>query len=103
MNFKRWIMTAGFAMATCSQTFAGQFTTSQFTEGQAVTEKEKLLAPTVVQASCDVGCSSCSSVCDDAASCACGGGLLGCDGCDPSTCDGGCDGLGGDSGLLGYA
>ena len=84
-----------------------------------VNGQRKTVAPTVVQASCDVGCSSCPSACDETPSCGCKqGGLLsgllsgGCDaGCDSGCgtgcntgCDaGGCDGLGGcDDGLLGY-
>ncbi len=109
MKVTRWFMTAGVAIATCSQAVAGA----------NLTENEKLLAPTVVQASCDVSCSSCTSDCDDAPSSGCGSGgwlsgllggrLLGsgCDsdcglGCD-SACGDGCDGLSGcDNGLLGY-
>ena len=104
MRVTRWMITAGVAIAACGPAVAGS----------KVTENEKLLAPTVVQASCDVGCSSCSSVCDEAPSCGGKhGGLLsglfsgGCDsGCDTSCdsgCNSGCDGLGGcDDGLLGY-
>ena len=107
MKITRWFLTAGVVIAVCGPAMAGT----------KLTENEKILAPTVVQASCDVGCSTSPSVCDEAPSCGCNqGGLLSglfsggcssnCDGaCDSGCatgCDSGCDGLGGcDDGLLG--
>jgi hypothetical protein len=87
MKVTRWILSVGVVIATFGQANAGQ----------NLTENEKLLAPTVVQASCDVG-TSCSNVCDGATSC--DSGLCGCGaGCDSSGCDGLC---GCDDGLLGF-
>lgn len=90
MKVTRWILSVGVVIATLGQANAGQ----------TLTENEKLLAPTVVQASCDVG-TSCSSVCDGVTSC--DSGACGCNsGCSVSCDSSGCDGLGGcDDGLLG--
>jgi hypothetical protein len=79
MSVKKWILTAGVAMATCGQAVAVDIKLS---------DREQMIAPTVVQASCDNGCASCSSVCDSA--CSLGGGAGGLFGCD-SGCNAGCD------------
>ncbi len=91
MKVTRWILSAGVVIATLGKASAGQ----------TLTENEKLLAPTVVQASCDVG-TSCSSVCDGAPGC--DSGICGCASGRDASCDNsGCDGLCGcDDGLLGF-